>query len=78
MIRAEGKLVIGLRPKRSMARYPFTRFGFEMFSREEIATLLAEAGFNIIEFIEKEEPEQEIGGDRFIVESLIVVSTKPR
>jgi ubiquinone/menaquinone biosynthesis C-methylase UbiE len=77
VIRRGGRLVIGLRPKRSMERYPFTKFGFEMYSGEELAILVTDAEFNILDVIEKVEPEQEINGDPITVESLIVVSTKP-
>lgn len=76
VLRPGGKLVIGMRPRRSMERYPFTRFGFTMYSREEVVVLLTNAGFNVPEIIEKEEPGQEIDGNIIHVESLIVVAVK--
>lgn len=77
VIRPGGKLAIGLRPRRSMERYPFTRFGFQMYSAEEVASFIASSGFNVSKVIETEEPEQEIDGNRIVVESLIVVAVKP-
>lgn len=78
VLRPGGKLVIGMRPRRSMERYPFTRFGFTMYSREEVVALITNAGFNVSEIIENEEPGQEIDGNIIDVESLIVVGTKQR
>lgn len=75
VLKKNGRLVIGMRPKRTMVAYPFTRFGFNMYSREDVVALVTDAGFQVIDVIEKEEPGQEVNGSRIVVESLIIVGT---
>jgi len=67
-----GKFICTLRPKRLMEHYPFTKYGFVMFSREEAELLLQQNGFHILQSIEKQEPDFELNGQLIKIESLII------
>jgi len=67
-----GKLVISVRPKSIMLTYPFSQYGFKLFSKDDLVKLLSDNHFRIIETIEKTEPDQEVNGNIIKVESLIV------
>lgn len=76
VLKSKGKLIISLRPKSSMATYPFVKYGFDMFNTSEITQLLQDNNFLITEYIEKEEPGQEVDGKTMKVETLIVCAQK--
>lgn len=76
VIRPGGKLIISIRPKWQMQRYPFTKFGFVMYDSDELARLVQENNFTPITVVEHEEPEQEIAGQKYKVASLIVAAIK--
>jgi ubiquinone/menaquinone biosynthesis C-methylase UbiE len=76
VLKPEGKLLIAVRPKRNMEQMPFTKYGFTMFSKEDLAALLADNGFNVTSVIEKTEPEQELGGKKLVAETLIIGAEK--
>ena len=71
-----GKLVISVRPKSIMLTYPFTQYGFKVFSKDDLVKLLSVNHFRIIEAMEKTEPDQEVNGNIIKVESLIVSAEK--
>lgn len=76
VLKPKGKLIISLRPKSSMAAYPFVKYGFDMFNKSEVFQLLHNNNFVVTEHIEKEEPEQEINGKTMKVETLIICAQK--
>lgn len=76
VIRPGGKLIISIRPKWQMQRYPFTKFGFVMYDSDELSRLVQENNFTPITVVEHEEPEQEIAGQKYKVASLIVAAIK--
>jgi hypothetical protein len=47
-----------------------------MFDKEELTDLLTQNDFNVTDIIEREEPEQEIAGEKMSVETLIVCAGK--
>ena len=67
-----GMLVIGIRPEHIMKAYPMTKYGFKMYSAQELQDFLISGGFNIASVIEADEPQHEIGGVQVDVASLIV------
>jgi ubiquinone/menaquinone biosynthesis C-methylase UbiE len=71
-----GKLVISVRPKSIMLTYPFTQYGFKLFSKDDLVELLSANRFRIIDVMEKTEPDQEVNGNIIKVESLIVSAEK--
>ena len=72
----KGKLIITLRPKRLMNNYPFTKYGFTMFNKEEVVQLLTQNGFTILQAIEKQEPDFDLNGEIVKMESLIIEAMK--
>lgn len=76
VLQPKGKLIITLRPKRLMKNYPFTKYGFTMFSKEEVELLLSQNGFAIVQSLEKQEPDFELNGEMIKMESLIIEVTK--
>ena len=76
VLKPGGKVVVSVRPKAVMQDYPFVKYGFEMYSKEELADLLTENDFEVTDIIEREEPEQEIAGEKVSVETLIVCADK--
>lgn len=76
VLQPKGKLIVALRPKRLMKNYPFTQYGFTMFTREEMIQLLTTNGLTIAQAIEKQEPDFELNGEMVKIESLIIEASK--
>jgi ubiquinone/menaquinone biosynthesis C-methylase UbiE len=76
VLQQKGKLIITLRPKRQMKNYPFTKYGFNMFSKEEAEQLLTQNGFTLLQSIEIQEPDFELNGELVKMESLIIEAVK--
>ena len=72
----QGKLVLALRPKASMEKYPFVKYGFDTFTKNDLTGLLSENRFSVMNYWEKEEPEQDIAGKKMKGETLIVSAKK--
>ena len=70
-----GKFILALRPKRLMEQYPFTSYGFTLFTKESVADLLLQNDFVLIQAIEKQEPGVERNGQVIPSESLIIECT---
>lgn len=71
-----GLLVIAIRPKHRMQEYPMTKYGFNMFSKEDLALVLEQNGFKVIEILENREPDYEINGKVLKVENLVFRALK--
>jgi len=76
VLKPGGLLVIAIRPKQMMKLYPFVKYGFTMYSKEELASLLTRYDFKVTNIFEKEEPSQEINGELVKVEALIISAVK--
>ena len=76
VLKRKGKLVISLRPKASAEKYPFVRYGFNMFAKGDLANLLEANQFKVTYSLEQEEPEQEMDGKKVKVEILIMSAEK--
>jgi ubiquinone/menaquinone biosynthesis C-methylase UbiE len=74
VLKPGGTLIISIRPRRQMENYPFTKYGFNMYSSGELKELLMENGFGIKNSHEIQEPDYEFNGSLFKMESLIVES----
>jgi ubiquinone/menaquinone biosynthesis C-methylase UbiE len=62
VLQPKGRLIITLRPKWQMKNYPFTKYGFTMYSKEEVERLLNENGFTVLHANEIQEPDYELNG----------------
>lgn len=76
ILKPEGQLLIAIRPKSVMELYPFTKYGFTMYTKDDLNSLLAGNAFEVIHVLEKQEPLQEINGEKIPVETLIVSAVK--
>ncbi len=76
VLKPRGKFMLCLRPRRLMANYPFTEYGFRMFDKEEVENLLLQHGFSIVQSIEQQEPDVELNDKMVKMESLIVEAIK--
>jgi len=76
VLRPKGQLFISIRPKSIMRLYPFVKFGFQMYSKEDLSDLLAQNGFKVVSIVEKEEPDQKVGDVEMKVSTLIVCGEK--
>lgn len=71
-----GSFIIGFRPKHQSEKYPFTKYGFNQFSKEEVAALLSANGFSVIDIFENPEPPFEMNGLIMETENVVVVARK--
>jgi len=76
VLKPKGQLLIAIRPKSVMQHYPFVKFGFNVFAKDDVVGLLSANNFSVQEIREKIEPEQDINGEKFKVESLLVSAEK--
>ncbi len=72
----EGKLVIAFRPKRLIEHYPFTKYGFKLFAKEDVAALLTQNGFVVDEIKEHTEPDFELNGEPMEMGNVVVLAHK--
>jgi len=71
-----GKLLVALRPESVMKTYPFVKYGFKVFSREQVCELLIGNGFRVENIVERSEPAQELNGEILQMETLILSAVK--
>jgi ubiquinone/menaquinone biosynthesis C-methylase UbiE len=76
VLKPGGLLIIAIRPRRLTKDYPFTKFGFRLYEKEDLVALLATAGFSIQVF-EHEEPDFEKDGEKMKMENVVAVARKP-
>ncbi len=70
-----GSLLIAIRPKELMQHMPFVKYGFMMYDAPDVEALLADNGFEVLETIVRDEPEQELEAGRDTkVATLIVIA----
>jgi len=75
VLKPGGKLVLALRPKHQMERYPFAQYGFRMLSKEALIELLENHGFVIADVFENPEPDFDLNGVLLKMENLIVTAS---
>jgi ubiquinone/menaquinone biosynthesis C-methylase UbiE len=74
VLKPGGLLIIAIRPKHQMQNYPFTRYGFTMYSSSELKEMLIANGFGVRKIQENLEPDYEFNGSLLKMENIIVVS----
>ena len=77
VLKPEGKLIIAIRPESVMSVYPFAAYGFRMFSKDALVGLFESIGFHVTDVVERDEPEQELNGNKIRTASLIVGGELP-
>lgn len=76
VIQPDGKFIIAFRPKHQTEKYPFTKYGFNQFSKKDVEELLLANGFFIIDIFENQEPPFEMNGLIMEAENIVVVARK--
>jgi ubiquinone/menaquinone biosynthesis C-methylase UbiE len=76
VLQPKGTLIITLRPRRHMQNYPFVKYGFTMYSREEAESLLTQQGFTIAQTLENREPDFDLNGQTVPMENLVIEAVK--
>ncbi len=76
VLKPKGQLIISIRPKSIMQHYPFVKYDFNMFTKNDLTDLLSKNSFKILATIEKEEPEPEVNGEKMRTETLIARAEK--
>ncbi|MDB5272748.1 MAG: SAM-dependent methyltransferase [Chitinophagaceae bacterium] len=64
VLKPNGKFLLTVRSKYTMENIPVTQFGFKLYSKELLMDLLNTTGFEVINVLEKEEPEMEFSGHK--------------
>lgn len=75
VLKTNGSLIIGFRPKRLMENIPFTRFGFNLFSKEDAVDLMTENGFEVLSVAENTEPAFDLNGKQIVMENVVIKAT---
>ncbi len=76
VLKPDGKITIAIRPKSLMDHYPFVKYGFNTFCKEDLVKLLSENQFKITDVLEKEEPAQEFNGQQILFSTLLISAVK--
>ena len=76
VLKPKGQLTISIRPKSIMEHYPFVKYGFNMFSKEDLTDVISKNNFNVINIVEKEEPELELNGILTKTATLLITAEK--
>jgi len=76
-IKPEGKIVFGLRSEKALKAVPFTEYGFNIRSTDEIKKIMEESGFTSIESSVFDEGEVPFGDITISVDSVIIAGYKP-
>ncbi|HTF02852.1 MAG TPA: class I SAM-dependent methyltransferase [Bacteroidia bacterium] len=76
VLKPKGQITLAIRPKSIMQHYPFVKYGFNMFTKEDLINLLTENHFRVTDAVEKDEPETEIGGVKLKVAMVVVSAEK--
>ncbi|RAJ95728.1 methyltransferase family protein [Larkinella arboricola] len=76
VLKPGGRLLLAIRPKSVMEKLPFTAYDFTLYEKEDVVELLTKNGYGLMEVIEKNEPDQNVNGQFFRMETLIIEAEK--
>ncbi|MBC7891272.1 MAG: class I SAM-dependent methyltransferase, partial [Sphingobacteriaceae bacterium] len=72
VLKPGGQLFLAGRPRRVMEALPFVRYGFTLYSAQELSELLSSNGFLVTGLLEKPEPDQTFAGVTLPMETLVI------
>lgn len=67
-----GELIIAVRPKHNLEKFPVTEYGFTMYTKDDLIELYKQSGFVNLEITEIKEPPHKIWEEKYERETLIV------
>lgn len=76
VLKTKGQVTISIRPKSIMEHYPFVKYGFKTFAKDDLTELIAKNNFKVVDIIEKDEPEIEINGELTKTATLLIRAEK--
>jgi SAM-dependent methyltransferase len=76
VLKPGGELLITIRTKESMIQYPFTQYGFTLYTPEELIALMEDNGFRVVESHTLREPDLFVNGESMKAESFLVKCRK--
>ncbi|MFZ1702696.1 MAG: class I SAM-dependent methyltransferase [Saprospiraceae bacterium] len=76
VLKPKGQVTISVRPKSIMEHYPFVKYGFKTFAKDDLTELIAKNNFRVVDIIEKDEPEVEINGELTKTATLLIRAEK--
>lgn len=76
VLKPGGLLSIAIRPKSIMEQYDYTQFGFTLYDKKSIVSLLNDNRFEVYKIVEEEEYIKEIKGRSVSITSLIINGIK--
>ncbi|MES2703506.1 MAG: class I SAM-dependent methyltransferase [Bacteroidota bacterium] len=76
VLKPNGQITISVRPRSVMEHYPFVKYGFAMFTKDDLVELLAGNRFTVTGILEKDEPEIELDGVKIQTATLLVNAEK--
>lgn len=76
VLKPKGQVIISIRPKSIMEHYPFVKYGFKTFAKDDLTELIAKNNFKVVDIIEKDEPEIEINGELTKTATLLIRAEK--
>ena len=74
VLKPGGFFALAFRPERQMVNYPFTKYGFTLYSMAETQALVGDAGFTLTATFENQEPDFEVDGTMHVVENAVIVA----
>lgn len=76
VLKPRGKFYTGIRSRKSMAPFPFVKFGFTLYKGVEWKNILKQNGFFPLETQKQLDPPIEFNGDQLQLESYCIVAMK--
>ncbi len=76
VLKPKGQVTISIRPKSIMEHYPFVKYGFKTFTKEDLTELISKNNFNLVNILEKDEPKVEINGELTKTATLLITAEK--
>lgn len=76
VLKPNGQFIVAFRPKHQSEKYPFTKYGFNQFTKEAVTALLAANGFSSINIFENTEPDFDLKGEIINMENVVVAAIK--
>ncbi|MCC5908094.1 MAG: class I SAM-dependent methyltransferase [Balneolaceae bacterium] len=74
VLKPGGIFYTGMRTRESMLQFPFTKFGFNLYSTDEWCAVLQSYGFNVVGDFRKKDPVFDDDGDRVHLESVCIAA----
>ena len=76
VLKPNGQFIIAFRPKHQSEKYPFTKYGFNQFTKSDVTALLSANGFMVTGIYENTEPDFDLKGRIINMENVVIAAKK--